>query len=284
MRFFAQDPFFALATAVNNELTAEPLTESVLRARVEVIRAYREQGINLEVRGVPQFGPRFNRFEVRLASGMRVDGLRRRTEEVQHRLGLTRQPLIVQDGGRLYVDLERADPESVAFSSVIAQLPRLDSLRGSAHIPLGVNSTGHLQFADLASSGRSHVLVAGTTGSGKSEWLRMILAGLIASNSPDTVRFVTLDPKLAAFTDLEHSRYLFHPQSWWIPNRETPASEVFDELVQEMDRRYALVRGEGCDHLRDYVEKVRRPLTKNCVRLRRIFRAHFATSRRKASH
>jgi hypothetical protein len=225
-------------------------------------RAYREQGVSLEVRGAPQIGARFSRFEIRLATGMRVDGLRRRTEEVQHRLALTRQPLIVQDAGRLFVDIERSDPESIQFSNLVAQLPRHDPLRGSANVPLGINTAGHFQFADLSSSGRSHILVAGTTGSGKSEWLRMVVAGLIATNSPDTVRFVTLDPKLAAFGDLERSRYLWRENSWWIPNPEMPASEVFDELISEMERRYELVHREGCDNLREYVERTKRPMAR----------------------
>ncbi|HMA95515.1 MAG TPA: FtsK/SpoIIIE domain-containing protein [Polyangiaceae bacterium] len=223
-------------------------------------RAYREQGVGVEMRGMPQIGPRFLRFEVRLAAGMRLDGLRRRTEEVQHRLALLREPLIVQDAGRLFVDIERPDPESVPFHAVLPQLPKLDALRGSANVPLGVDSANHLQFADLASSGRSHILVAGTTGSGKSEWLRMVIAGLIASNTPETVRFVTLDPKLAAFGDLERSSYLWRPNSWWIPNAETTPSEVFLELVEEMDRRYALVHDAGCDNLREFVEKTKQPL------------------------
>lgn len=225
-------------------------------------RAYREQGVGIEMRGEPQVGPRFLRFEVRLLPGGRIDALRRRTEEVQHRLALTRQPMIVQDAGRLYIDLERPDPESVPFSDIVSQLPKLDRLRGSANVPLGVDAANHLQFADLASSGRSHILVAGTTGSGKSEWLRMAIAGLIATNTPDTVRFVTLDPKLAAFGDLERSRYLWQKNSFWIPNNETPASEVFADLVEEMDRRYQLVHEAGCDNLREYVEKAQKPLAR----------------------
>jgi DNA segregation ATPase FtsK/SpoIIIE, S-DNA-T family len=223
-------------------------------------RAYREQGVGIEIRGAPQIGPRFVRFEVRLSTGARVDSLRRRTEEVQHRLAVSRQPMIVQDAGRLFVDLERSDPESVLFSSVLAQLPKLDPLRGSANVPLGVDTANHFQFVDLASSGRSHILVAGTTGSGKSEWLRMVIAGLIATNTPDTVRFVTLDPKLAAFSDLEHSSYLWQKSSWWIPSVDRAPSEVFQELIEEMDRRYELVHRAGCDNLREYVEQRKKPL------------------------
>src|SRR5204863_8534349 len=98
-------------------------------------------------------------------------------------------------------------------------------------------------------SGRSHILAAGTTGSGKSEWLRMMMAGLIATNTPDTLRFVTLDPKLAAFAGLEHSKFLWKQDAWWIPGSERPASELFRDLIEEVDRRLQLTRSTGADHL-----------------------------------
>jgi DNA segregation ATPase FtsK/SpoIIIE, S-DNA-T family len=212
------------------------------------------------VREPPVAGPRFLRFSVRLASGVKVDALRRRTAEVQHRLVLNREPMITQEAGRLFVDVERPDPQTVLFSSIVSQLPAVEPLTGSARLPIGVDAAGKLHWADLASAGRSHVLAAGSTGSGKSEWLRMIMAGLIASNTPETLRFVTLDPKLAAFNDLERSAFLWKKDAWWIPGNERPASEVFDDLIEEMDRRYQLTRHSGTDNLRDHVLATGKPL------------------------
>src|SRR5690606_15374144 len=141
-------------------------------------------------------GPRFLRFEVRLTRGTRLSGLRNYTKEVQHRVGLEFEPMVAQDAGHLFLDVARPDPETVLFSSLIDQLPKLDELRGSSRLPVGVDAGGKLHFVDIGSSGLSHVLAAGSSGSGKSEWLRMAMAGLIASNTPDTLRFVTLDPKI----------------------------------------------------------------------------------------
>lgn len=225
-----------------------------------LVRAYREHGIGLELRGEPIVGPRFLRFDVRLNTGVRLDGIRRRTREVQHRLEVRTEPLIVQEGGRLYVDIERPDPESVLFSSIAAQLPKVDPLYGSAQIIIGVDAARRVRFTDLASSGRSHVLAAGTTGSGKSEWLRTMLASLIATNTPDTLRIVTFDPKLAAFNDLERSPFLWKRDSFWIPGNGRPASEVFQDLVEEMERRYQLTRETGADNLRSHIEKTSRPI------------------------
>jgi DNA segregation ATPase FtsK/SpoIIIE-like protein len=225
-------------------------------------RAYREHGVGLEVRGTPQIGPRFIRFEVRMLPGSRADKVRQRTSDVQLRLELAREPMVVHEAGRLYVDVERRDPQTVLFSAVRAQLSELDALRGSAEVPLGVDPAGRLQFADLASSGRSHVLVAGTTGSGKSEWLRTALGGLIASNTPETLRIVTLDPKLAAFADLEHSKFLWKKGAWWIPGMDQSPSDLFQDLVEEMERRYRMTRETGADNLREHVEKTGKPLAR----------------------
>lgn len=225
-------------------------------------RAYREHGVGIELRGEALAGPRFLRFDIRLTPGVKLEGVRKRTREVQHRLELRTEPLVVQEGGRLYIDVARPDPQTVSFSSIESQLPATDPLFGSSKVPLGVDAAGVLRFADLGTSGRSHVLAAGTTGSGKSEWLRMMLAGLIASNTPDTLRVVTMDPKLAAFTDLERSRFLWKPGSYWVPNNSRCASELFQDLIEEMERRYQLTRKAGADNLRDYVEKTQKPLAR----------------------
>jgi DNA segregation ATPase FtsK/SpoIIIE-like protein len=225
-------------------------------------RAYREHGIGVEVVGAPRVGPRFLRFDVRLTAGMKLDGLRRRTSEVQHRLELPSEPLIVQEAGRLYIDVARPDPQMVLLSSIASALPSVDPIRGSAKLVVGVDAGRDVRFADLASAGRSHVLAAGTTGSGKSEWLRMMLASLIATNTPDTLRIVTLDPKLAAFNDLEGSKFLWSKDAFWIHGSGRPASEVFEDLVEEMERRYQLTRQAGADDLRSYVETTKRPLAR----------------------
>lgn len=224
-------------------------------------RAFKEYGARLELRGEPSVGPRFLRFEVRLATGTRVAKVHTYTREVQHRLGLAQEPMIAHDSGRIYLDVARPDPQTVLFSSILDQLPKGDALRGSSRVPIGVDAAGKLHFVDVGASGLSHMLVAGSSGSGKSEWLRTAIAGLIASNTPETLRLVTLDPKLAAFNDLEKSRFLWKSDSWWIPQSEgRGASEVFDELITEMNRRYELTRQVGADNLPEYVEKTGKPM------------------------
>jgi DNA segregation ATPase FtsK/SpoIIIE-like protein len=154
----------------------------------------------------------------------------------------------------------RPDPETVPFERIVPQLPAVDPLVGSARLPIGVDSAGRLHSVDLASAGRSHALVAGTSGSGKSEWLRTAVAGLFASNTPDTLRIVTIDPKLNAFGELERSRFLWRSDAWWVPGSGREATDVFDDLIEEMERRYQLTRASQSDNLAEHVRKTGRPL------------------------
>jgi hypothetical protein len=256
-------PLQVMPTPPPSVVVPTPLP-AILPAHLELgkrlVRAYREHGIGVEVRGEPSVGARFLRFDVRLTPGMRVDGLRRRTREVQHRLELNTEPLIVPEAGHLFIDVERPDPETVLFSDITAGLPAIDPLYGSAKVLVGADAARKLRFADLASSGRSHILVAGTTSSGKSEWLRTMLASLIATNTPETLRIVTFDPKLAAFADLERSKFLWKRDAYWVTGDARPASELFQDLIEEMERRYQLTRQSGADNLRSHIEKTGKAL------------------------
>jgi S-DNA-T family DNA segregation ATPase FtsK/SpoIIIE len=246
---------------VQSSQEAAPATppEAHLALRRRLMHAFREYGVAVELGQTPLVGPRFLRFDLRLGSATRIDAVRRALGEVQIRAELRREPLLVRELGRLSLDVERPDPVTVPFSAIVDQLPA-PGPRGSSRVPVGVSASGQLHCADLASSGRSHVLVAGTTGSGKSEWLRMMLAGLLVSNTPETLRIVTLDPKLVAFAELEKSPFLMSAEAWWIPGSGRDASEVFEELAAEMDARYATIHAAGADHLGEFVEKTGRML------------------------
>ena len=240
---------------------AEPAASSSARYAdlgQRLARAFREYGRAVEIASDPAVGPRFLRFEARLGRGVTFDQIARLTTELRLKVGLSKDPIIAKDGGRLCIDVERPDPQKVLFSVVAAELPARGP-RGSAALPIGVDLSGKLRTADLASPINAHVLVAGTTGSGKTEWLRMAIAGLIHANTPDTLRLVLIDPKLAAFTELRRSPYLWAKHGLWVPG-QSDIVDVLDDLVAEMDRRYQLLAAAGVDDLAGYLEKTAAPL------------------------
>ena len=206
----------------------------------QLVRTFAEYGVTVAQDGEVIVGPTFLRFPMTLGRGTKVKSVTNCAAELQTRLALTAEPFINRDGGRLVVDVQRPDRQTVWFEHVRGQLPAPDARLGGSRIPIGVDLDGRLQFADLAQTEHAHLLVAGTTGSGKSEWLRMAVAGLLLTNSPDTLRLLVIDPKRNAFHALRESRYLWRPIVF--PDEQS-TSDVLRELADEMDRRYQLLDG-----------------------------------------
>src|SRR5205085_1830598 len=125
-------------------------------------------------------------------------------QSVQARLELEAPPRVSLEGGRLAVDVQRPDREFVYFSQIRAQLPPVDEMLGNARAPIGVDLSGQLRLTDFSQSDNAHLLAAGTPGSGKSEWLRAVVAGLVLSNTPQTLQLALADPKQNAFQQLEN--------------------------------------------------------------------------------
>jgi DNA segregation ATPase FtsK/SpoIIIE-like protein len=163
------------------------------------------------------------------------------------------------DGGRVVVDIERGDRAVVHFRDIAGQLPPGDPLSGSSLIPVGLDLERNLYTADLGNPLHAHLLVAGTTGSGKTEWLRTAIHGMIRSNTPETLRLVLIDPKRVAFPEFRDSPFLLTPESLVFPDAR-PASDVLKELAGEMERRYGLFHGAGVDDLVGYLRSTGRPL------------------------
>ena len=199
-----------------------------------------EYGVTVSLDGPPIVGPTFLRFPIKLGRGMKVAAVQNRVEELQLRLGLSRAPFITIEEGLLVVDVQRPDRQTVSFDDIRPQLPAPDAKLGGSHVPVGVDISGRLICANLAKTEHSHLLAAGTTGSGKSEWLRTAIAGLIVTNTPDTLRLLVIDPKRNAFHALRHSPYLWKPLVF--PD-EQPTADVLRELAAEMDHRYRQLDG-----------------------------------------
>ena len=120
---------------------------------------------------------------------------------------------------------------------------------GSSRFPVGVAIDGTLHWADFAKPQDSHMLVAGTAGSGKSEWLRAAIASLLAQNTPATLQLLLIDPKRTAFHAFEDSKSLYAPVLY--PD-DTPPAPIFEQLIEEMEQRYRTISEAGLPDLAAY--------------------------------
>jgi hypothetical protein len=216
----------------------------------KLVRALQEYGVPVEWKGEITAGPSFLRYFVIPGRQTKLKQVRDRAEDLGMQLNLASYPMIQNADGRLVIDVARPDRQTVTFGSILDQLPRPDG-RGCSRTPLGVDLNGRLQFVDLASSNNPHLLVAGTAGSGKSEWLRSAIAGLTYSNTPETLRLVLIDPKRTAFAELKGSPYLYGPSGLVYPP-EHSVIDVLDSLIEEMERRYKLFEQNLAADLPEY--------------------------------
>ncbi|MCM2369018.1 FtsK/SpoIIIE domain-containing protein [Aporhodopirellula aestuarii] len=213
-----------------------------------------EAGCDSTFVGAPILGPTFVRFTVSPARGIAPKKFLGCGDLLQVRMQLKRPP-VIQIGASITIDLQRPDRQIVPWSSI--ELPVSDPLHGCAKVLVGVGIDGKLQTADLADTASYHLLVAGTSGSGKSEWLRTAVAGLIATNTTEQLQIVAIDPKRVAFHDLQGSPYLRRPVVF-PGDEDADMVEVFDELIDEMERRYAML--EGCSSLAELIDRRGEPI------------------------
>jgi DNA segregation ATPase FtsK/SpoIIIE, S-DNA-T family len=225
----------------------------------KVIEVFKEYNRPIDPAGSPVSGPAFFRFPISLGRGVKLEQVQRLGREVQVRLGLEKRPFIGVDRGRAVVDIQRPDRQIIRFADIVSQLPSGDPLNGSSLVPIGIDLDGRLRTADLDNPVNAHLLVAGTTGSGKTEWLRTAIHGLIRCNTPQTLRLVLIDPKRVAFNEFMDSPYLLTPECLVYPDTQ-PALQVLKDLVMEMDRRYLRFHEAAADGLSAYVHSTGRVL------------------------
>jgi hypothetical protein len=204
----------------------------------------------------PVVGPTFLRFHIMPGPGVKVRNILPLGEDVGVQLRLSKPALIRLEDGTLVVDLQRQDRETLLFSEFSTSLPT--SQRGNAKLLVGVDLRRQPRYADL-SSDCPHILAAGTTGSGKSEWLRMAAASLIATNTERTLRLMLIDPKRVTFGELEHSPHLLdageHAGGALLCTPEEAIGGLH-RLIELMEERYRLFAENGVTDLDALGKKV----------------------------
>ena len=228
----------------------EPDALGIMAAKV--LDVCREFGANARLAGPPIVGPTFSRFAIEPARGVPAKKFQGLALDLQVRLALDSPPLIGVHGGQLVVDVQRRDRQQVHFSDIREQIAKSEM---SSRMPIGVDLNGVLRFVDLANPLHAHVLVAGTSGSGKTEWLRTAIAGMMIANTPETLRLVLIDPKRAAFGELANSPFLFHPDALVYPDGIVSVCDIFDALIDEMEARYRVHQKAFVDDLRQFIDK-----------------------------
>lgn len=220
----------------------------------EVLRALREIGVTAEVRGSTP-GPRITRYRVFLSDVNQLDRLRRGLDKLALSLNLQQYGVFLEQGNEaktVSLDLPRLRETWAAVNG--------SQLRGWAERPLptsmalpvwpGVDVLGAPFCFDLAKA--PHLLVAGTTGSGKSICLNAIILSLLWRHRPNTLKLVLIDPKQVEFAPFGGFPHLHGGEV--IVAREA-AFEALQELIVEMEARNQQFKSLGVTNIQEALLK-----------------------------
>ena len=195
-------------------------------------------------------GPTITRYEVRPEGGVSVRQFQNRADDIS--MYMSAPVRIAPVPGKPAVGIEV--PNTVRDMVHIRTMLESEQFKNSQkllEVPLGLGIGGEYQFCDIASM--PHLLIAGSTGSGKSVCINTILLSLIYKTTPDDLRLILIDPKQVEFTPYEHIPHLYMP----IINDMQRASGALACAVQEMERRFSIMRDVETRDIARYNEKVK---------------------------
>lgn len=216
-------------------------------------RIYRGQGVAVAM-GDVKVGPRLLSLEVRAKRGP-IRNVDRSAEDVIHRLEteIHVHASYTKAGGLRRFEVARRVSRPVLLTSVLDRAEEF--LRGRAgRFAIGEDIGGEVLLGDLAEPAACHLLIGGTTGSGKSVLLRTLIASLAHYHGPGEIRFTLVDPKRVSFSSLRTSlaSHLAHPLCFDVQQ----AVEILSGLVNEMEERYAAFEASGVEDLDGFNETV----------------------------
>jgi S-DNA-T family DNA segregation ATPase FtsK/SpoIIIE len=176
-------------------------------------------------------GPRVTRYELQLAPGTKVSKVAALKDDLSYALATTEIRILAPIPGKQAVGVEvpAIAPRIVTLGDIYDDLPATAS---PLAVWLGKDISGTPVWADLARM--PHILIAGTTGSGKSGCINTILTSILLRSTPDDVRLILIDPKRIELNYYESIPHLLTP----VVSSPKEASAVLTNVVAEMERRY----------------------------------------------
>ena len=208
-------------------------------------------GIEVEVRSVSP-GPVITRFELDPAPGVKVSQIANLSKDLARSLSVVSVRIVEVIPGKSFVGLEipNENRQLVTLGEILKSRA-YDDLASPLTLALGKDIGGHSVVADLARM--PHLLIAGTTGSGKSVGINAMVLSILYKTQPEHVRLIMIDPKMLELSVYEGIPHLLAP----VVTDMKEAANSLRWCVAEMDRRYRLMSALGVRNIGGYNRKVR---------------------------
>ncbi len=196
-------------------------------------------------------GPVITRYEIEPATGVKGSQIVNLSKDLARALSLVSLRVVETIPGKNLMGLELPNPrrQAVRLSEILGSQVYADSA-SAVTLALGKDIAGHPICADLARM--PHLLVAGTTGSGKSVGINAMLLSLLYKSDPSQVRMILIDPKMLEMSSYEGIPHLLAP----VVTDMKHAGNALNWCVAEMERRYRLLSKLGVRNLSGYNAKI----------------------------
>jgi S-DNA-T family DNA segregation ATPase FtsK/SpoIIIE len=230
----------------------EPVSEGRLAETGQLIeQRLQEFKVPVTVVGASA-GPVITRFEVEPALGVRGSQIVGLMKDLSRGLGLTSIRVVETIPGKTCMGLElpNAKRQTIRLSEILEANVYQHS-HSMLTLAMGKDITGHPVVADLAKA--PHMLVAGTTGSGKSVAINAMIVSLLYKATPEEVRLIMIDPKMLELSVYEGIPHLLAP----VVTDMKLAANALNWCVGEMEKRYRLMSAVGVRNLAGFNQKIR---------------------------
>ena len=247
----SQPPKLSLLDEKSQESSDETSENSLRQLGELVVSKLSEYNINDVTVESIQPGPVVIRLELKLPSGLKVNQVSNISKDLARSLAKTSVRIVEVIEGRdtIGIEVPREDRQPVLLSEVLSSKV-YDESKSPITVALGKDISGEAIVADLSSM--PHLLVAGTTGSGKSVAINSMLISILYKASPEQVRLILIDPKMLELSVYEDIPHLLAP----VITDMKEASSGLRWCVNEMERRYKLMAHLGVRNLNGYNKKV----------------------------
>jgi len=224
------------------ELLAEPeygfasVQEKVVKAKASALEQLLSE-FNINARVVAaDTGPVVTMFELELAAGVKVSQIAALANDMARALGVGAVRVVAPLPGKHTIGIEvpNSEKEKVRMKNMM-ELAGSKPQKMQIPLYLGKDSSGEALVSDLTKM--PHLLIAGTTGSGKSVCINSIITGVLLTKRPDEVKMILIDPKMVEMTAFNTIPHLMCP----IVTETQTAVQILEWATVKMDERYALL-------------------------------------------